>query len=456
MAGIKRVSLLLTASVVAVAMAPIGAFAQTSDEASDEIVVRGIKKSLEDAAAAKRNSPQIVDAISAEDIGALADQNIADSLQRVSGVQIRRSGAGEGDSVDIRGFSQNRYEINGRTLSEFNGRSSDASRDDGQQSLLGIIPSELVGRIEVFKLLSADQIEGSQGGTVNIITRKPLDKPGLQVAGSVEGSYADLSKKLGYGASGLISNTFANDTFGVLVNFSVDERQVAEDRFFSFNGWIPISAGNGSNPAQVAFADPNGDGVPSFRIRDLRFQRTEALRRRLGGSATIQWEPTDSLSTYADVLYARQFSNEMRQWFAVGTSGNAADYSDYFFSENDSLLAGTLAQQLEGNVNTNPDNVFQSLSGAVGGKWTSGRLTLSGEASLAKASADIRQQFIRVRSNDFVDVSFDFRTDDLPSLILPSTLNGADIFDLSQYNISNVFDRVRKRNTDELTGRFDI
>lgn len=455
MTKFKNYALMLSASALAFSIGPIAAHAQSGQD-SDQIVVRGIKKSLEDAATVKRNSSQIVDAISAEDIGALADQNIADSLQRVSGVQIRRSGAGEGDSVDIRGFSQNRYEINGRTLREFNGRSSDASRDDGQQSLLGIIPSELVGRIEVFKLMAADQIEGSQGGTVNIITRKPLDNPGLQIAGSVEGSYADLSEKFGYGFSGLISDTFADDTFGVLVNVSLDEREVAEDRFFSFNGWIPNSAGDGSDPAQVAFADPNGDGVPSFRIRDLRFQRTTALRRRLGGSATFQWEPSDAFSSYADVFYARQFSNEMRQWFAIGTSGNASDYSDYVFSERDSLLAGTLAQQLEGNVNTNPDNVFESISGAVGGKWTSGPLTMSGEFSLAKGSADIRQQFIRVRSNEFVDVSFDFRTGDLPSLVLPATLNGADIFDLSQYNVTNVFDRVRKRRTDELTGRFDI
>lgn len=453
-----RQSLLLSVPCFALFSVPHTAFAQegAAEAEGDQIVVRGIRGSLDSAANTKRRSDQIIDVIVAEDIGALPDQNVADTLQRVSGVQIRRSGAGEGDTVDIRGFSQNRFEINGRTLREFDGRSSNAVRDNGQQSLLGIIPSELISRIEVFKLLSADMIEGSQGGTVNIVTRKPLDKAGFQAAASAEISYSDLSEKVGYGGSVLVSDTFADDTFGMLLNVSYDTRELFEDRFFSFAGFQPIPSGDGSDPAQVEFADPNGDGIPSFRIRDLRYQRTQSERKRLGVNGSLQWEPSPSFSSYLDVFYVRQETDEFRQWFSVSLPNAASDYSEAVFTENDTLIAGTFSAPLQGNINMNPTNEAEAISTALGGTWESGPLTVFAELVYSDSIADGQQQFVRVQSNQSVEASFDFRDGDLPSLSLPNTLNGDDILDLSNYNIPILFDRVRTLKTNEWAARLDL
>ena len=139
----------------------------TAQEATDEIVVTGIQQSLKAAADVKRNSAQIVDAVVAEDIGKLPDNNIAEALQRITGVSIATD-FGIGDSVSIRGLSQNRVELNGRTTT-----------GDGRDGIsLQDFPSSFLRSVEVVKSPTADMVEGALGGTVRMQTVRPLELDG--------------------------------------------------------------------------------------------------------------------------------------------------------------------------------------------------------------------------------------------------------------------------------------
>jgi iron complex outermembrane receptor protein len=140
----------------------------------EEVTVSGIKESIEHSIAMKRDSATVMDVITAEDIGKLPDQNIVDTLQRITGVQIDRGGRGagqqstlgEGTGFTIRGIGQNRVEFNGTNLT--------GAGDSGSVQLGDFNPEILAG-LTVTKSPSAETVEGAIGGVVNLITKKPLD-----------------------------------------------------------------------------------------------------------------------------------------------------------------------------------------------------------------------------------------------------------------------------------------
>lgn len=129
------------------------------------IVVSGVRQSIETSIEEKRNATEIKDTITAEDIGQLANDNISEALQRIAGVQVDRSDDGEGSGVQIRGLSGNNVQLNGETIS-----GTAAERGVNFQDL----PAELFSGVEILKTPTADSIEGSLGGTINLKTRAPL------------------------------------------------------------------------------------------------------------------------------------------------------------------------------------------------------------------------------------------------------------------------------------------
>lgn len=150
------------------------------DAALEEVVVTGIRASLEAAVDAKRNDGRIVDSVVAEDIGKLPDNNVAEALQRVTGVSINRD-FGVGSEVSIRGLPQNRVEINGRS-SVGDGRSG-VSFDD--------FPASFLQAVEVVKSPTPEMIEGALGGTISLKTARPLDLKERVIAVSLDAEYAD-------------------------------------------------------------------------------------------------------------------------------------------------------------------------------------------------------------------------------------------------------------------------
>lgn len=142
----------------------------------DTVQVTGTRSSVTKAQLVKQNAEQIVDSIVAEDIGKLPDNNVAEALQRISGIQISRN-YGEGSSIAIRGLTQVRTELNGRDIFTAN---------DGRGLSFEDVSAELLGGVNVYKNPSADMIEGGLGGTVDLRTRLPFDYEGRKIAGSVQ------------------------------------------------------------------------------------------------------------------------------------------------------------------------------------------------------------------------------------------------------------------------------
>ncbi|WP_375420671.1 TonB-dependent receptor plug domain-containing protein [uncultured Sphingomonas sp.] len=179
-------------------VSPAGTVAAVGTEQepiADDIIVTGVRASLQGAQTIKRNATQVVDSIVAEDIGKLPDNTVSDALQRVTGIQVYRN-QGEVSSVLVRGLPNVQSLINGR----------EAFTGVGRGVALQDIPAELVAGVDVYKTTTPDQIEGSVSGTIDIRLRRPLDFDGFEIAGGARTFYSDKRDKWSYVTSGLVSN----------------------------------------------------------------------------------------------------------------------------------------------------------------------------------------------------------------------------------------------------------
>ena len=223
-------ALLISASVMGVATAAQAqdavpqqqpaAAPQDGGDQGNTIVVTGYRQSIEQSLRQKREANAFVDVITAEDIGKFPDKNVADSLQRVPGVIIERDG-GEGSRVSIRGLSSD------LTLTQLNGNFI-ASADSGDPSRsfnYTLLPANMISSVETFKSPEARLDEGGVGGTVILKTRRPLDLEPWTGFVSAEGVYADVSKKFEPQVSGQLSWRNADETFGILVGATYQERR---------------------------------------------------------------------------------------------------------------------------------------------------------------------------------------------------------------------------------------
>ncbi|KLI65294.1 TonB-dependent receptor domain-containing protein [Aurantiacibacter marinus] len=222
-------SIALVAAVPGIALAQDAPAEGDSEEQVDEaaentIIVSGFRASLESAQNFKENADTFVDVITAEDIGALPDRSVAEALQRVPGVNIGRFEkvsdpdrfSVEGTGVIIRGLPYVRSELNGREIFSATG---------GRVLSFNDVSPELLGRVEVFKNVTADMVEGAIAGQVNLVTRKPLDNLGFNISGSIEMNYGDLREEWSPTFNILASNTFdtAIGTFGIQGAYSNSE-----------------------------------------------------------------------------------------------------------------------------------------------------------------------------------------------------------------------------------------
>jgi TonB-dependent receptor len=312
-----------TAVTVAMGMAisSMAIQAQEQQPVLEEVVVTGIKASLKRAMDTKRDSAGVVDAITAEDIGAFPDTNLAESLQRITGVAIDRS-RGEGSTVTVRGFGAdfNLVTLNGRQMPTHSG--------GGRSFDFGDLASESVSGVEIYKTGQASVATGGIGATINIKTAKPLDNPGLKVAFSSKAVH-DLSTAEGREytpeISGLVSQTFFDDTVGVALSGSFQERDHGQAQVFNTR-WFENRAVQDNGQS----INPPGAGDLVALPQQFVYQLDEWQRTRVNGQLTLQWRPVESVTATLDYTLAEleldNRYNNMSIWFSPnGQSGTFTD-----------------------------------------------------------------------------------------------------------------------------------
>jgi TonB-dependent receptor len=254
------------------------------------IEVTGIRGALDRAMNQKREAGGVVDSISAEAIGKFPDTNLAESLQRITGVSIDRSG-GEGQLITVRGFGPqfNVVLVNGRQM---------ASENKSRAFSFDTIASELVKNLNVHKTSTSTMQSGGIGAIVNVSTARPFDMSGFKIAGSVKGIYDGNSEETTPEISGLISNTFNDDTFGVLFAISHQERNTRLNQG-QVDGWLENV---GVPHPQTESGDTYTGNI--FSPRNYDHKVTTEKRTRTNANLVLQYAPTDNLILTTDVLYS--------------------------------------------------------------------------------------------------------------------------------------------------------
>lgn len=277
--------------------------AQETTTAADEqlveiIEVQGIRGSLIRAMDLKRSTPGVMDAISAEEMGKFPDSNLAESLQRITGVSVSRSN-GEGSEITVRGFGP------GFNLITLNGRQMPGTGFTRSYSLQHL-SSEGVSALEVYKTSKPELPSGGLGATVNIVTAKPLQRPGqhysfmakaLHDTSVVEGD--DVTPEI----AGIYSNSFNDDTFGVSASFSHYQRDFQRQQA-NIQGWqanVDLPDFNEDTMIDPRAVDEDGNRIGNhFFPKDMNYGIDNVENDRTNGQITFQYAPSDDLEITLD------------------------------------------------------------------------------------------------------------------------------------------------------------
>lgn len=281
-----------------------------NDKDIEVITVTGIHASMVKSMDIKKSSDGVVDSIVAEDIGKFPDQNVAESLQRISGVAIDRDG-GEGQLISVRGLGPefNAVLVNGRTMATVSG---------GRAFSFDTLASELISGAEVHKTQSAKLQDGSIGATVNITSHRPLSIGEFKAVASLKNTYDDLSGSNNPTFSGLISNTFDDGKFGVLASIAYSDKDsrsdIAQTAGYLREDLTSLESGEELNDV---FMPRNYDQIVKTENRE-----------RTNGSLVLQYRPNDDLLLTADVLYSKYDVNYrediLAHWFEPGNIVDAS------------------------------------------------------------------------------------------------------------------------------------
>lgn len=428
------------AAVAALAIAP--AMAQdisAAPQPEEDIIVTGIRASLEQAAEIKRDSEQVMDVITAEDVGKLPDSNVAEALQRVTGVQITRV-FGEGQSVSVRGLQQVRVEVDGRTLLGWSARLSPPENDQlGRSSGLDSVPSSLFGRLEVRKSPLASQAEGGLGGTVNLVTPKPLSFKEPTVSLRAQGVYSENSDKFEPAITGFATTKFADGRIGIMLAGEYQKRTSTTQTLERNNFLNRTYTGTG------------GGVVPTPVL--LQYEQFVVDRSRLGLNGAIQFEVTPEFTVTADALYSKLKTGRRQDFFAFRLPTGSNPVSNRVV-EDGMVVAGNANGTVTtaGQIRNEPTESF--LYG-LNGKYQSGGLTVEADGYYSKGTIDQSIQIITLQGTAAVPGAFDFRDQTVPSL----TLGGA--FDPTSYASYNPATNGVRSNRligllEEWTGKLDV
>jgi len=321
-----RAALLCGACLVAMASGP--AFAQQSASNDVEsVTVTGLINSLQKNLDIKRDATGLVDAISSEDVGKFPDVDIAAALQHVPGITVSRGASsiggvststGNASSITIRGLGPQFVD----TL--FDGRRISSASANGRIFDFSSVGADFVSQVDVMKSPDATLSSGAIGGTINIKYPKPFDHPGLDIAGSISTTISPEQGNPMPNANFLFSDTFNNDTFGILVDAAYTSSRVKANHV-NIQGWegFNLAACQRANPTATCATDPS---TPAWFIQDYGLYQETTTETRYDGRLALQWRPAESVlitvnDNYSrDTLHAVQYGYSV--WFNSGSLQN--------------------------------------------------------------------------------------------------------------------------------------
>jgi TonB-dependent receptor len=262
---------------------------EAADPAVTVVTVSGVRKAAESAQKIKQNADNVIDSIVADDIGKFPDTNVAETLARVSGIQVRRD-AGEANTTLIRGLPGIATFLNGREMFTTTGR----------YIQLRDIPSTMLQRADVYKSQSAEQIEGGIAGAVDVRTNRPFDFKGFQASAQLGAKNKDKAKATDPEGAAMVSNRWKTGfgEFGALLGVSYIKDRFHEERAFE------------TFPIDKFFAAPSLTGPDLVGIQDIYGQR-----KRTAQNFALQWKPNSDLELYAEGLYSKFKGHDETDFF---------------------------------------------------------------------------------------------------------------------------------------------
>ncbi|WP_443748204.1 TonB-dependent receptor [Asticcacaulis solisilvae] len=392
--------IMMTSAVASLAMglsmtagvAAVHAQASTAPASSDTVIVTGIRKSLQSSLKQKRDADSVEEVITAEDVGKFPDKNVADSLSRATGVNVvtgsaAAGGFGENEHISIRGTDPN---LNLTLMDGHNMATGDWFVQDqqagGRSFNYTMLPSEVVGTIEIIKSSSADLSEGGMGGTVDVHVRNPLDLKPNTFAASAQALYASLPGKTTPNVSGMYS--WRNDarTLGVLVGAYYEAREFRRDgqEVLGYTG-ISNFAGTGKTVY-----------MPSLIGSEYFTQK----RTREGVNLNVQWKASDRLEFDVSGLYTHlQADNNNHNYMFWGSKlAGAAQGGGYFSTTY--LPSNYTTQDVDGTTYL------------TSGTWTKAQVQAASAESHAAGQAFgslVQDDIVRKAHSDSYDINVDMK-----------------------------------------------
>jgi iron complex outermembrane recepter protein len=346
----NRIALAVKSALGLAILAPpaLALAAPADDNALQEIVVTGIRQSVEKSLDLKRSSVEVTEVVTAEDIGRMPDKNVADTLARLPGVTTSSAGATEGgfdenDRVSMRGTNPSLTQtlINGHSVASGDWFVLDQTGTVGRSVSYTLLPSEIVSKVVVQKTSSAELVEGGVAGSVDIVTRKPLDFSNpFTLQASAGAVYASLPSKTDPQFSALGAWKNDSNNFGVMLQLFSESRHLRRDGT-EVLGYDTIAPGS-----KIALSNPDLSGVQY--PTDIGAALFEQKRERNGGMLDLELKPIDSLtfdlSAFSSRLLASNYNRNYLLWSThfVASGAGQAPLPGYTVQEN-TLTSATFA-----------------------------------------------------------------------------------------------------------------
>ena len=421
------------------------------ESSKDDIVVTGIRASLQGARDRKRSAEQVIDSITAQDIGALPDRSVSEALQRLPGVTLQRTNenrdparlSAEGGGVFIRGLSFVRSELNGRDV---------FSANNGRGLSFEDVSADLLAGVDVYKNPSAELVEGGIGGIVNLRTRKPFDAKGYVFAFSGDSTYGDLLGKSFQSGNVLGSGRWKTGLgeFGLLVSYSIGNVGNRTDS---------ISAGRYDRQTLTSAQGGLANGTNVFVPFGMGFRRIDWQQRRTALDASVQWKPSETLLLTAEVLLAKATPQDIE--YAIGdydmpNVNDQTNNTNLTYGRQNQLQSGTLANR---NLNMNTRSGYQvkkTQDYSANLRWTPGEHWAFGaDVQYVRSTAQVTSMTAFTQVGTPSTIRFDFSGND-PALSISPTAAGGSLTDKSLYWWAAAMDHIEDNEADELATRADV